>query len=348
MAEGTHSVPLRRVALHAWAISTLGMTFILLFSGGIVTSKGVGMSVPDWPTTYGYNMFLFPISGWVGGIFYEHSHRLIASLVGLMTMILAASMLSCEPRRWVKTLGVAAFLAVCVQGMLGGMRVSLFKDELGIFHGMLAQSFFCLLGIITIATSPRFIRGGWDVFLPDTILKNMVLAAAVLIFLQLGIGATMRHEHAGLSIPDFPLAYGELLPDTSADRVTEINKARVLDNQVPTTATQIWIQMAHRGMAVVILFLVAAVAIRSWGGVSHRSASLWCSVWLVMILVQVALGAWTIWSNKAADVATAHMALGALSLIAGVILSFRFWRGTQTFRFIAPDTRAAKVYSTVA
>jgi heme a synthase len=140
-------------------------TFILLCSGGIVTSKGVGMSVPDWPTTYGYNMFLFPISGWVGGIFYEHSHRLIASGVGLMTMILAASMLNCEPRRWVKTLGVVAFLAVCIQGLLGGMRVSLYKDELGIFHGMLAQSFFCLLGIITIATSPRFIRGGWDVFL---------------------------------------------------------------------------------------------------------------------------------------------------------------------------------------
>lgn len=348
MAEGTHSVSLRRVALHAWAVCTLGATFVLLFSGGIVTSKGVGMSVPDWPTTYGYNMFLFPISGWVGGIFYEHSHRLIASVVGLMTMILAASMLNCEPRRWVKTLGVVAFLAVCLQGLLGGMRVSLYKDELGIFHGMLAQSFFCLLGIITIATSPRFIRGGWDVFLPDTTLRNMVVAATALIFLQLGLGATMRHEHAGLSIPDFPLAYGQLLPDTSPERIAEINEERVRDNQVPTNATHIWIQMAHRAMAVVILFLVAAVAIRSWGGVSHRTAALWCSVWLGMILVQVALGAWTIWSNKAADVATAHMALGALSLLAGVLLSFRLWRGTQAFRFIAPDAPASKVYSTVA
>ena len=348
MPEGTQSVPLRRVALHAWSVCTLVATFILLCSGGIVTSKGVGMSVPDWPTTYGYNMFLFPISGWVGGIFYEHSHRLIASGVGLMTMILAASMLNCEPRRWVKTLGVVAFLAVCIQGLLGGMRVSLYKDELGIFHGMLAQSFFCLLGIITIATSPRFIRGGWDVFLPDTVLRNLAVAATAVIFLQLGLGATMRHEHAGLSIPDFPLAYGEILPDTSAQRIVEINEARIKDDQVPTTATHIWIQMVHRGVALGILVLVAAVAVRSWSGLSHRSAAIWCSLWLCMILVQVGLGAWTIWSNKAADIATAHMALGALSLLAGVLISFRLCRGVDSHRFLSPDVPAYKVFSSVA
>ncbi len=340
---------MRRMAIHIWAACTLALTFVLLCSGGIVTSKGVGMSVPDWPTTYGYNMFLFPISGWVGGIFYEHSHRLIASVVGLMTMILAASMLNVEPRRWVKTLAVIAFLAVCIQGLLGGMRVSLFKNELGIFHGTLAQSFFCLLGIITIATSPRFIRGAWDIFLPDTLLRNLALAATALIFFQLGLGATMRHAHAGLSIPDFPLAYGSILPDTSPQRVVEINEARVLDNQMPTTVAQIWIQMAHRGMAVIILTLVAAVAVRSWGALSNRTTATWCSLWLVMILAQVALGAWTIWSNKAADVATAHMALGALSLISGVVLCFRLYRGTQSSRFLAPDTPPVeKAYASVA
>jgi cytochrome c oxidase assembly protein subunit 15 len=152
------------------------------------------MSVPDWPTTYGYNMFLFPISGWVGGIFYEHGHRLIASWVGLMTMILAASLLASEPRRWVKRLGIIAFLAVCIQGLLGGLRVTLYKDEIGIFHAMLAQSFFCLLGILAIVTSPRFLRGGWDVFLPDSGLKKLVVGAAALIFLQLGLGEC-RYAH---------------------------------------------------------------------------------------------------------------------------------------------------------
>jgi cytochrome c oxidase assembly protein subunit 15 len=337
----------RRVALHVWSILTLGLTFLLLCSGGIVTSKGVGMSVPDWPTTYGYNMFLFPLSGWVGGIFYEHSHRLIASVVGLMTMILAVWTLSMEPRRWVKNLVVIAFLAVCVQGMLGGLRVSLYKNEIGIFHATLAQAFLCLLGVICIVTSPRFIRGRWDVFLPDSTLRNLAIAATVLIFLQLGIGASMRHAHAGLSIPDFPLAYGKLIPDTSESVIESINAARVADDQMPTTVAQIWLQMAHRAMAVVIFVFVGAVAARSFLNPLARSAAVWCGVWFLMICAQIALGAWTVWSNKAADVATAHMALGAFSLLFGVILCFRLYRGDQSARFIMPDKAPVREFSQV-
>ena len=336
--DGTNtSLSLRRLAIHAWACITLVATFLLLCSGGIVTSKGVGMSVPDWPTTYGYNMFLFPLSGWVGGVFYEHSHRLIASGVGLMTMILAAGLLVVEPRRWVRNLGIIAFIAVCIQGLLGGLRVSLFKDEIGIFHATLAQSFFCLLGILTLATSPSFARRAWDVFLPDPVLKNLVVGATVLIFLQLGLGATMRHEHAGLAIPDFPLAYGKILPDTSEASIASINLARVADNKMPTTAAYVWIQMAHRGVAVAILLAVVAAAWRAFTNPIARSARLWAGVWLLMIFAQVLLGAWTIWSDKAADVATAHMALGALSVIVGVVFSFRLWRGADAGRFVIPD-----------
>lgn len=306
------------------------------------------MSVPDWPTTYGYNMFLFPISGWVGGIFYEHSHRLIASGVGLFTMILAAWLLAVEPRRWVKNLGVIAFVAVCVQGLLGGLRVSLFKDEIGIFHAMLAQSFFCLLGVITISTSPRFVRGGWDVFLPDPVLKKLATLSTVLIFVQLSLGATMRHEHAGLAIPDFPLAYGKILPDTSASAIEAINKKRLTDDLVPTNAAQIWIQMAHRAVAVCILIAVAAVAYRTFQSTVARRASLWSGTWLLMIICQVLLGAWTIWSNKAADVATTHMALGALSLFVGVVFCFRLHRGVQSSRFVIPDTLPLQKFASIA
>jgi len=348
MGSQNSSVDLRRVGVHAWSWFTLASTFLLLCSGGIVTSKGVGMSVPDWPTTYGYNMFLFPISGWVGGIFYEHSHRLIASGVGLFTMILAAWLLAVEPRRWVKTLGVIAFVAVCVQGLLGGLRVSLFKDEIGIFHAMLAQSFFCLLGVITIATSFHFLRGGWDVFLPDPVLKKLATLSTVLIFVQLALGATMRHEHAGLAIPDFPLAYGGLLPDTSASALETINGQRLADDLVPTSAVQIWIQMAHRAVAICILLAVTAVAYRTYRSMVARRASLWSSAWLLMILCQVLLGAWTIWSNKAADVATAHMALGALSLFLGVIFCFRLHRGVQAGRFVIPDTQPLREFSSIA
>ena len=97
--------------MHRFAVLTAVATFCLIWVGGLVTSHGVGMSVPDWPTTYGYNMFLFPFSKWVGGIFYEHSHRLIASGVGLLTVVLAIWLWVKEPRRWVRWLGVLAVVA---------------------------------------------------------------------------------------------------------------------------------------------------------------------------------------------------------------------------------------------
>jgi cytochrome c oxidase assembly protein subunit 15 len=337
MGTANTTITPRRVALHYWCLATLAMTFVLLCSGGLVTSKGVGMSVPDWPTTFGYNMFFFPISSWLGGIFHEHLHRLIASGIGLMTMILTISMLAVEPRRWVKNLAVIAFVAVCIQGLLGGLRVSLFKNEIGIFHGMLAQSFFCLLGILTISTSPSFLRGKWDIFLPHPFLKKIVLLSTALIFLQLALGASMRHAHLGLSIPDFPLAYGKILPNTDANTIDQINEARLADSQMPTTSTQIWLQMAHRVMAFIILGAIITVAVIVFSNPIARSASTWSMVWLVMILCQVGLGAWTIWSNKAADVATAHMALGALSLLVGVLFTFRLFRASDSGRFTVPD-----------
>lgn len=327
-----------RLGVHLWAIFTTLATFLLLCSGGIVTSKGVGMSVPDWPTTYGYNMFVFPFDKWVGGIFYEHSHRLIASGVGLFTMILAAGILTFDPRKWMKTLAIVAFLAVCVQGLLGGLRVTLYKDEIGIFHAMLAQSFFCLLAIITVSTSPAFLAKRWDVFVPDATLRRLVIGATVLIFAQLALGATMRHEHAGLSIKDFPLAYGKILPDTSPERIAEINAERVANNEVPTNALFIWIQMAHRAGAVGIFALVLLAALRAMKTKADLRIRAWAWTWVAAIILQVVLGAYTIWSNKAADVATAHMALGALALLFGALFSYRLVRGAEGRRFLVPDT----------
>jgi cytochrome c oxidase assembly protein subunit 15 len=339
MAEPSHSKSLN--GLHHWAHLTLAATFLLLWSGGLVTSKGVGMSVPDWPTTYGYNMFLFPFSKWVGGIFYEHSHRLIASGVGLMTLVLAVWILVADPRRWVKYLGVATFVAVCLQGVLGGLRVTLYKDELGIFHALLAQSFLCAIGILSVATSAKFLRGEWDVFNPDPVLRNLVLATTVLVFLQLGLGATMRHEHAGLSIPDFPLAYGRWIPDTSPEAVAAINAARAAESEVPTNALFIWVQMAHRAMAVLVLLGAVAVYQRAATASRLRIIKVLSSIWLGMVVAQAALGAWTIWSNKAADIATTHMALGALILLLGALFSFRLCRATEAERFRVPDVSTA-------
>ncbi|HEY4415296.1 MAG TPA: COX15/CtaA family protein, partial [Verrucomicrobiae bacterium] len=193
--------------LHRFAVLTAVTTLALIAVGGLVTSKGVGMAVPDWPTTYGYNMFLFPIHDWVGGIFFEHSHRLLASGVGFLTIILMVWLWVKEPRAWLRWLGVAAFFGVVLQGVLGGLRVRLAWDNLGIFHAALAQSFLVLVCAIALVTS------SWWIHLPtrDLVifdrhgLRKMLLAVTLLIFGQLVLGATMRHQHAGLAIPDFPL-----------------------------------------------------------------------------------------------------------------------------------------------
>src|ERR1043165_2634844 len=137
--------------LHRFAWFTSIATLFLIFSGGMVTSKGVGLAVPDWPTTFGYNMFLFPVSKWVGGIFFEHTHRLIASTVGFLTIILAIWIWRADPRRWMRSLGWAALGAVILQGVLGGLRVTMLKDEIGIFHALLAQAFLGMLIVITRA-----------------------------------------------------------------------------------------------------------------------------------------------------------------------------------------------------
>src|SRR5436190_6782927 len=123
--------------LSRYALLTALATLVLICFGGLVTSHEAGMAVPDWPNTFGYNLFFFPISKWIGGIFYEHTHRLVASGVGLLTTVLAVWLWLRESRRWLRWLGVLAFFAVVLQGVLGGLQVVLFQDEIGIFHAAL-------------------------------------------------------------------------------------------------------------------------------------------------------------------------------------------------------------------
>jgi len=309
-----------RAFAFAFAVFTATSAFILLISGGLVTSKGVGMTVPDWPNSYGYNMFLFPVSRWVGGIFYEHTHRLIASGVGLLTIGLAVLLQLYDPRRWVRTLGYIAVFLVIVQGVLGGLRVVLVKDEIGIFHGMLAQAFISLLVVIAIATSRAFACGGarWRWHAPGLLRWAIVLTA--LVYVQLAIGATMRHEHAGLAIHDFPLAYGKIWPVPDAEQLAQINAQRIAAGEVPTTVGMIHLQMVHRAMA---LLIAAGMVAYAWqahrAAMGARLAARW---WAALVVVQIVLGGWTVLSNKAADVTTAHVAVGALILFLGVAQCF--------------------------
>src|SRR3954451_9789376 len=143
--------------LHTLALLTAVATLVLIFMGGLVTSKQAGMSVPDWPNSYGYNMFTFPPSIWLsrqaGGIFYEHSHRLMGTVVGMLSIALTVFAWLREPRRWVRWLCTAVLGAVIFQGVLGGLRVVLVKLDLAIVHACVAQAFFCLCALTAVVTS---------------------------------------------------------------------------------------------------------------------------------------------------------------------------------------------------
>ncbi len=312
--------------LSRYATLTAAVTLVLICVGGVVTSRGAGMSVPDWPTTYGYNMFFFPFSKWVGGIFYEHSHRLVASLVGLMTVALAVWLWMKEARAWLRWLGVAAVVLVVLQGVLGGLRVTALKDELGIFHATLAQMFFVLVSAVALFTSRwwREATPGRD----GTGLRQVFAMATAMIVTQLVLGATMRHQHAGLAIPDFPAAYGKVWPAMDVESVARYNQLRsevVAAN--PITAAQIGLQMAHRLGAVLILLVVLWAARASWRALGMGSPLTKLSLaWLALIVAQAALGAATIWTNKSADIATAHVGVGALTLVTGVLLTLAAYR----------------------
>jgi cytochrome c oxidase assembly protein subunit 15 len=322
--------------LCGFAVLTAFATFLLLGLGGLVTSHEAGMSVPDWPTSYGYNMFALPIKFWKGGAFFEHTHRLLASAVGLMTTLLAAWLWRKDSRPWMRWLGVAAFLGVVAQGVLGGLRVTLHMDALGIFHGTIAQLFFALTCALALFTS-RFWAGlvanPPRLRVPSS-LRTLVLATTLVILGQLILGATMRHQHAGLAIPDFPLAYGSWWPETGADAVAGYNAQRVeINGENPITAFQIELQMAHRGLALVIFILVAACAGLAWRRLGGKDSLTKLALgWLALILAQVALGASTIWFNKAADVATAHVLVGALALTAGALWCIMAFRRSEPSR----------------
>ena len=318
--------------LNRFAWLTCVMTILLICSGGMVTSKNVGLAVPDWPTTFGYNMFLFPVSKWVGGILFEHTHRLIGSVVGFLTIILAVWLWLSEDRQWVRNLGVIALGGVILQGILGGLRVTMMKDEIGIFHACIAQAFLGLLVVIALVTTNfwRMLANqqtGRQKFVP---IKTFAIAITITIYVQLALGATMRHQHRDLAMLDFPTANGTWIPDTSATALAKINAWRDARGLSDVTTFQIWLQMVHRFIAFVIAIAVIAFCLRVRRDAPRFAALKRLSIfWVGLVGCQVAFGAWTIWSNKAADVATAHVALGAVMLSFGVSISAICWRISQ-------------------
>jgi heme a synthase len=179
------------VLAHRIAWVTAAATLGLILLGGLVTNTGSALVVPDWPTTFGYNMFLYPWSRMVGGVFYEHSHRLLGALVGALTVGLALALWRAERRPWVRALGAAAVVLVGLQGVLGGLRVVLRAETLAIVHGCLAQAFFALAVVLVVVTSR-----GWASSPPapvDRGLRTLAIAAVVVLYAQIVLGALLTH-----------------------------------------------------------------------------------------------------------------------------------------------------------
>ena len=301
--------------LHKFSRLVVASTVLLILAGSLVTSHDAGLSVPDWPTSYGWNMFTFPPRMWVANIFYEHGHRLIASTVGFFTIVLATWLWMKDSRAWLRSFGGAALAAVVAQGLLGGLTVLFFlPPAVSTAHAALAEIFFCMTVAIALFTSPGWMRGDDDAadsHGPEApvsaTLGRLATLTTILIYVQILIGATMRHTGAGLAIPDFPLMFGGIVPDHWNARIA--------------------IHFAHRLGAVVVAIAVASTAVSVWRRHPDRVELAHPSLVLVLLtIVQLTLGALTIITRRDPWINSVHVVFGALVLTTSLVLTLRTWR----------------------
>jgi cytochrome c oxidase assembly protein subunit 15 len=275
-------------------------TLFLIFAGAMVTSTGSGLAVPDWPTTYGWNMFTFPLSKWVGGIFYEHGHRLLASTVGFLTVVQALWLQYREPKKFVRRLGWFALGAVIVQGLLGGITVLLLLPKpVSISHAALAEIFFCLNVSIAFFTS-RWYTELQKVEKGDAPV-GMAWTLTALVFAQIFAGAVLRHLGAGLAIRDFPLSFGRVIP--------------------AFTSKEIVAAFVHRAGGFVVAAAVIVMAIRLLRYEREHPLRGLGTLLLVIVFAQVLLGGYVIWSGKQPHITSLHVMTGAFTLALSVVLT---------------------------
>ena len=288
--------------LHRFACFLAASTLVLIAAGGMVTSTDSGLAVPDWPNTYGHFMYSFPMKNMVGGIFYEHGHRLIASTVGFLTIILAIWLWKVDTRRWMKRLGVVALVAVIVQGVLGGITVLYFLPApVSVAHAGLAEIFFCLTVAIAVFTSPRWLSASTSPA-GDSMLRRVAVVTTALVYVQILVGAAMRHTGAGLAIPDFPLAFGRLVPHVWNQGVA--------------------LHYTHRVGALIVTLAVLALA----GHVfyhhrARRELARPAGLLLALVAVQITLGAMVVLWGRPPVINTAHVANGAMVLVTSLTLT---------------------------
>ena len=329
--------------LHRIARATAGATFLLIVIGGIVTSTESGLAVPDWPTTFGYNMFLYPLSEMVGGILYEHSHRLMGSLVGLFTVGLFVFLLVRDSRKWLKWLGFAALVAVIVQGVLGGLRVTQINLNFAIVHACLAQAFFALLCGIAWFTS----RDWWQDFRTASF----------------GLQAAPKSEPDGQSAISNQQSVNRFsfnknpLAESREPRVSESHlKAQKLRRLSLITTCLIYAQLIfgailrHTGSRLdahlLFAFLVALhifLLVRRFLSMSSETQRIGQSMPMLLLgllAIQLLLGTGAFFAKLTAfgetfataltvTITTAHVAVGALILVSSFVLTLKIYRFTD-------------------
>lgn len=245
---------------HWMAVIAAAFTLPLLFVGGSVTTYGVGMAVPDWPTTFGANMFLYNFWNAPFGVQVEHTHRLYGAAVGLATLILVVMFQAREPRRWARLLGGAALLTVIVQGILGGTRVTRISTPLAAIHGGLAQAFFAMMVALAVMTgrdwlsSARRTADGRRVRL----LASITLAV---VYGQIALGAWVRH-FSGLNMALLHGAVAFLVLGLAVGLLVQVRRN---DPPKPSVAAAAWVVLVLSVLQIA-LGLGAFYALLPFGG----------------------------------------------------------------------------------
>ncbi|MBV8476737.1 MAG: COX15/CtaA family protein [Acidobacteria bacterium] len=288
------AIPYNR-GLHRFAVFTASVTFLLLVAGALVTSNDAGLSVPDWPTTFGS---IYKIPHMVGGVKFEHGHRMLAELVGLLTIILALWTWRAEPRRWMRYLGLGALAAVVIQGVLGGITVLFYlPPAISTAHAAVAQTFFCIAVSIALFTGHRWVeeqpRVEFDFTRPR--LVTLTLLSIVVLYVQLILGAMFRHHGLGW-----------------------------------------WPHVANSVIVALVLTWTGVRAISVYSNI--RAVKKAAVILLGLLVCQLCLGFMAFatrvaWGHDAAQpelpmvISTvAHVAVGALLLATAVVLAIQVWR----------------------
>jgi cytochrome c oxidase assembly protein subunit 15 len=283
-------------------------------------------------------MFAYPLNKMAGGIKYEHTHRILASIVGLLTLILTAWLLRIKKIPvWIKRLGIFAFLTVVAQGVLGGLTVLFFLPVwLSTLHGVLAQTFFLIVILIAYALSvERHQRWNIEEESYNPLFLRLAVLLMVMVYIQLIIGNIMRHDQAGLAIPDFPTMGWTFFPTFDQAWLNRINAWRFENNLDPVNMKQVMIHLCHRCWAFLILINILWLNNIAYKECLDRPLILKTLYWLnFAVILQITLGISTVLSHKEAYTTTMHVTMGAIVLGLSFLMVLRAspltWRQFKT------------------